>query len=161
MFFDVDPKVNIHQYDGQIDTSELRNELTRVRQIPYEQKMEILTSFLEVLQDDSCKSIYKNRRSFNPLMNIIRDSREGVHPQGPNYDPTNNLYAEDLVVMLAQKILHPCVDKTDFIDVLFLQFNEMTTGLCPQGRATRMYQINLAFPNLEPGFEWPVSSEEE
>ena len=75
-------------------------------------------------------------------LKAIMDSHEanGRNPGGnPNFDPANNLFACDLLYLLCEKILYDGCE--EHIKLLLTQLDEMATGLCPQGRTTRLFQI--------------------
>jgi hypothetical protein len=61
----------------------------------------------------------------------------------PNFDPVNGLYADDILADICAKTLK--LDESTRLDVYRLileQMNDMyTTGQCPQGRTTRLYQV--------------------
>lgn len=59
-----------------------------------------------------------------------------------NYDPTNNLNADDLLCLTVAK----CSEQ-DFRQEMDIQLADMVTGDCPQGRTHRLYQLLLAFKN--------------
>jgi len=62
----------------------------------------------------------------------------------PNFDSVNKLYACDLLYLCYEKV-H--IERNhDFLKELIIQLEGMTTGLCPQGRNTRLFQILVAFP---------------
>lgn len=60
-----------------------------------------------------------------------------------NFDPTNRLNADDLLYLCYEKI---CIQSDlDFEDLLKIQLVEMNSGLCPQGRTTRLFQILIPY----------------
>ena len=73
---------------------------------------------------------------------IVNDFQNLGHSNGPNYDPTNGLYADDLLY-LCSKMTH----NEALISLLNEQLIHMSTGMCPQGRTHRL--IQLAIPFLE------------
>lgn len=58
-----------------------------------------------------------------------------------NFDSSNNIWADDLLVLCL-----PHLDNPDFREAMTEQLNDMRTGFCPQGRTHRLYQLVKAFP---------------
>lgn len=78
---------------------------------------------------------------------IITDFVNLGHSIGPNYDNTNDLYADDLLYILyilVQTITEIDV-KTDLIDLINIQLDEMNSGMCASGRTHRLFQIICAY----------------
>ncbi len=66
-----------------------------------------------------------------------------------NFDPTNNISADDLLVGCAIiwnniSASHQDLQK-DFASEFFSQCTDMLSGFCPQGRTTRLWQIIIAY----------------
>lgn len=75
-----------------------------------------------------------------------------------NFDSSNNLCADDLLYVLAIEWnnIKECNDKetiVSFVDELCIQFADMQTGICSEGRTTRLWQIALTY------IEWCVDKE--
>jgi methyltransferase-like protein len=66
------------------------------------------------------------------------------------YDPSNKIYVFDLLYIV-EDLCRKYEDCSDIIKVLVEQLEDMSTGLCPQGRTTRLYQIVFSF--MEDVFE--------
>lgn len=60
----------------------------------------------------------------------------------PNQDHINQLSVDDLLTELAERIIMSPSD-IDY-DHLSVQLEEMTTGMCPQGRTIRLYSVLFA-----------------
>ena len=60
-----------------------------------------------------------------------------------NYDPTNELYAEDLLYLCYELCIK--VKEPDFDAVFIDKLNEMNTGMCPQGRTHRLLEVVMTF----------------
>lgn len=56
-----------------------------------------------------------------------------------NYDPTNNVHADDLLYLIIDKLKDPSIDV--LMDVIIQLSDIITSGPCPQGRCTRLAQI--------------------
>ena len=62
-----------------------------------------------------------------------------------NYDPTNELFACDLLYIIYEKMfIH---GETTYFSLLAHQLVEMRSGPCPQGRTTRLFQVLYALKN--------------
>lgn len=60
-----------------------------------------------------------------------------------NYDNANNLYADQLLYACYLLLVNKNFDK-DLLVQLAIQLDEMSSGMCPQGRTTRLYQVLYA-----------------
>lgn len=63
---------------------------------------------------------------------------------GSNFDNTNNINGDDLLLICSS-----LVDNEDFILLLNSQLEEMTGGMCPQGRVDRLLQTLLPFLEID------------
>lgn len=62
--------------------------------------------------------------------------------QQSNYDSTNDLYADDILVYLAEKYSKLKEEhKKDILPDITLQIADMRSGSCPQGRVVRLWQL--------------------
>ena len=59
-------------------------------------------------------------------------------PGNQNYSPTDDLHACDLLYLLYEKIIEE--KNEEYLKLILSQLDEMTTGLCAQGRANRLFQ---------------------
>ena len=122
-------QLNTHFYDGRLDNS-LEAELEKVKMLPKEEKLRGLALLREHLPATSFEN-------FDIIMNEFLRG-------GPlNYDSSNNLHAEDLLYLCSQSLEKYSWDHT-LIDLLNTQFIDMNTGICPQGRTHRLFQVALA-----------------
>lgn len=74
---------------------------------------------------------------------IVRDYMQWDHTKGnnPNYDSTDDLFADDLLVMMVD-IFVPENDETpNRKRLMIMMLEEMAGGLCSQGRCKRLYQL--------------------
>lgn len=111
-----------HTYDGQLNQLP---ELSEIQLLSIIQKKERGQELLELI--DQNKALY--------LRDIISNMGSSV-----NFDPTNNLWADDLISLCWVYRHNPY-----FITELEIQLTDMSTGFCPQGRTHRLYQIILPF----------------
>jgi hypothetical protein len=136
-------KTNTHYYDGQLDTeSLLMEELKNVKKFANNSKKTAVSNFIQ----DICgiNTPEKNYISINNL-NVVFSSWD----QTSNFDHTNNVSKDDIMYVLAiewnaLKFSEPALTK-DFASEFFLQFMDMQTGGCPQGRVIRLFQIASAY----------------
>ena len=55
-----------------------------------------------------------------------------------NYDPTNKLSGDDLLYLVALRLSR---NYEDFLPMLIVQLEDLSTGSCPQGVSHRLFQI--------------------
>jgi hypothetical protein len=80
---------------------------------------------------------------------IVRDFEQDN--AGPNYDPTNHLFAVDLLFLCSEICLFSAKDVSEEASILTnIQLDEMSSGMCPQGRNTRLFQIVCSFSEYLP-----------
>ena len=84
-------------------------------------------------------------------LGVESDSLQGLiliveNTQGSsNFDPVNNIYADDLLVEICKKISNSS-ETHDILVNIAEQLGDMyNLGQCPQGRTTRLYQLYLSF----------------
>ncbi len=120
----MDSSLDVHVFDGQLPTIclEVDIETKKIR------ASEIYDCFNPTASEAQPQAL-------NFLKSIIADIGT---PK--NYDPTNNLSADDLLSILWKYRENP-----DFLKELEIQLLDMQTGFCPQGRTHRLYQLVRAF----------------
>ena len=116
--------LNTHHYDGKLIITDFIADIERVKKID---KVTKLTKFNKLA--DLALTIFQKRN----LSVIIRDYKNNSRA---NYDSSNNLDAADLLYLCCEKM-----DDDDFRDIFILQLDDMTSGMCPQGRTTRLFQV--------------------
>lgn len=127
-------KLNTHYYDGKLENTieSYKDEMNLL--IDCEEKILFSINYLsEVCIQKGCTqksklSLYK-----------IKNDRKG------NIDNVNNLNAEILMYMIYKRIIDS--DNDEYFELLNSQLDEMTSGLCPQGRCIRLLQILKAIDN--------------
>lgn len=63
-----------------------------------------------------------------------------------NHDKTNNIRADDMLILIDIYVkITP-----DFVTDFRIQLNDMYTGMCSQGRAVRLYQLYKAYKSHQP-----------
>ena len=64
-----------------------------------------------------------------------------------NFDPSNNIYSDDILVEICKKMVSVSAEKHhDILVNIAEQLSDMyNLGQCPQGRSTRLYQLYLSF----------------
>lgn len=130
--------LNTHYYDGKIKHI-LQNDILPIKN---EKKINKLGELKEMVK----KVVEKSKGKLNYLFNntifaidlIIRDI---INPN--NYDPTNKVYAHDLLYLVTE-----IIQKDQEIDVLPFLMEQLVDilhqGSCAQGRCTRIYQIYIS-----------------
>lgn len=124
--------MDIHKFDGKlIDYSKfIQNKIYKVQCYDlYKRKQIMLNLYKNVEQ-------YLDNVQKRILMTIINDDGKTT-----NYDWTNNLRADDLLILISEDINI----SNDFIDILKMKLTEMETGFCPQGRCIRLFQLYMSF----------------
>lgn len=128
-----------HTYDNCLHEckKELQDHISRSRQID---KSEKLQSFLTLLKELNSAPIQAQQN----LNTIIQDFDRLGTGIGPNYDPTNDLDASDLLYLCCE-LCNNELCKEGARDLFVIQLFEMSSGMCPQGRTTRLFQIVSSF----------------
>lgn len=133
--------INTHTYDGKLEKTKiyLIKDIIRASQVPKGVKLEAFDQLREHL-----KRVPISPEALKCFDVIVATFTQSGHAQNnPNYDPSNDLFADDLLYLCFEKIV---VEKNeDLCGSLIQQLRDMTTGLCAQGRTTRLFQILLAY----------------
>lgn len=132
--------LNTHAYDGKLGQwiSKIQGKLDEagsISEIEKKRVFEVLHLRLKEYPefDTAAERCFKAVNGCTPL-----------HGSG-NYDNKNNLYADDLLYICAMLVLSDDNEvvtdaREGMLGVLCMQFHDMATGLCPQGRTTRLLQ---------------------
>lgn len=131
-----------HTYDGQLASRrrEIEKLLTEASSKTREEKLSILTKLSNHLRASPCFSPNSNAN----LGTIIRDFEQ--NNAAPNYDPSNNLFAIDLLLLCADLCFSTSKEVSDEATTLInIQLDEMSSGMCPPGRTTRLMQVVSSF----------------
>ena len=127
--------LNTHTYDGKLlqyaEESGIRELCNKAKEIPEETKTKCIGELKTLLQDSHS----------NQYINLILTARS------TNIDSTNIFDAFDLLYLCSERYKE-CEDdeeRKSFLDILRLQFIDMKTGSCPQGRTTRLFQVLHSF----------------
>lgn len=121
---------DVHNYDGKL-VSELLPNLEIIKTLSLEEKKQKALQLLTTI----CFTRTFDAKALEYLTSMI-DSM-GTNQ---NFDPTNNLTADDLLCLCSIY-----QENQEFLTDFELQLIDMATGFCPQGRTHRLYQILLAF----------------
>ena len=122
--------INTHFFDGKLATLDIKKDIDRSHLISEQEKL----SLFDGLSQYMTSKYGSNFQGKVCLDSIIRGTSK---PE--NYDPSNKLFAEDLLYLIAEKIIYE--KNEEYGELLFTQLQDMLTGLCPQGRTTRLFQI--------------------
>jgi hypothetical protein len=111
--------------------------IQRLNEIPLKKRQKRLREFkLELVKRPFAPEFSNALTNYNVIVET------GV--KNANYDSTNDIDAFDLLWLCYEQ----CQKDPDFIVPLMLQLSDMSSGMCPQGRATRLFQLVLAIPNI-------------
>ena len=130
-------KLNTHHYDGKLylKRDEIDNMIAKIDQTKKKDAFEKLTKNIKKTTNNN-----NVHRCLNALVNNCNRKTSS-----PNYDSINMMYADDLLYLCCQAIEGNIGgEDNDVFDLLIHQLNEMASGMCPQGRTTRLYQIIAA-----------------
>lgn len=130
-----------HSYDGKLEKTKLQliKDISRASVVPLNVKLEAFAQLREHLKRILLSP--QASRCFEVIVHTF--SQAGHVKNSPNYDPTNDLFADDLLYLCFEQIV---VERNeDLARALILQLEDMSTGLCAQGRTTRLFQILLAY----------------
>lgn len=123
--------LNTHFFDGKVAemVCHIRSDIDKVRTLPSTSKTDAFNILLTKMRVDMHIPLTQNAlRCFNAIASMVG-----------NYDSPNNLYADDLLYLLYEKIV---IDNShEHASLLASQLDEMISGLCPQGRTTRLLQV--------------------
>jgi hypothetical protein len=126
--------MNVHRFDGVLHQrkQELASILSCAHSVTAEQKLELFAKL---------RLRFFGLATLNIIISDFISGRSCC-----NYDPTNELFADDLLYICAWIYFHGTgFDHQDYELLLRLQFTEMMTGMCVQGRTTRLFQIVSAY----------------
>jgi hypothetical protein len=131
-------QLNTHHYDGNL--RELIDivgpHINRASLIPRDRK---LLSFV-ILRRTLLADRSFDRAAGMALNTIITTyERHGRIRGGGNYDPSNDLYADDLLYLLYEIVMKKGVADTGVI--INQQLSDMLSGMCAQGRTHRLFQL--------------------
>lgn len=120
-----------HFFDGKMSDiiHHIRCEINRVRNIPNPVRIDAFNALLTKMR--GLQDI--------PLTPGAVHCFCAISSMNGNYDPVNNLDAGDLLYLLYEKIV--LENSHEHASLLAAQLDDMTSGLCPQGRTTRLLQI--------------------
>ena len=131
--------MDVHAYDAELLESKalILRQLEMAHQCTRDDKM---AAFADLRAKISHASI--------PYYNAIIN--DYIHHPLQNYDPTNDLYADDLLYLCYQLKYNNTIDVVLFTDVLNEQLVDMQSGMCAQGRTHRLFQVVITFIDYLP-----------
>lgn len=132
--------LNTHHYDGALRERmmEIRDQLDNCKRISTSDKINACNQMMMSLNSILTAPA---RMCFCVIVNEMMRMKT-LPPGTPsgNYDPTNDLDAGDLLYCCSHKIKN-----LDFCKILVGQLEDMTSGLCAQGRTHRLFQCLVSF----------------
>lgn len=129
--------LNTHFFDGKLEEAiqeHLFKDIERVKHYTKEKK----NGFAYLQQ----------KKGYTPAglrcLNAIIHTYEQCGRGGENYDNINYLYACDLLYLVYEKIIkEESINENEYFNMLVVQLDEMTSGMCAQGRTIRLLQVLL------------------
>lgn len=121
--------LDAHYYDGKLHNLYKNIKFPNLCLEQKKRNIEILASMLynrPTLND-------QGRSCLNKVVSDFNDRA--------NYDPSNNVTVEDLLNYIFLYQADSDEQLNDILEMLCIQFNEMISGLCPQGRTHRIAQV--------------------
>lgn len=129
--------IDTHKYDGKIPNNDVYKYI-KSRKGDIERVQKSLKHILTIKGIEKIPEI--NKVSISNFETII-SSWGG----SSNFDGTNDIFACDILNLICEEYIIIAQDHkdilVDFLRELFLQFIDMKTGLCPQGRTIRLWQV--------------------
>jgi hypothetical protein len=113
---------DVHKFDNKLAMTDINDYIKKASELTKEQKKELFTKLLEKLTDGMAK------RNLNILIN------------SNNYDPVNKLDADNLLVIIVNRLEKDNWDKS-LLDLVNEQLKDMSLGFCQQGKTIRLLQI--------------------
>jgi hypothetical protein len=126
-------KLNVHHYDGQ--WGDVDQYISKVRTIPQAIKIEKIASL-------------KKRLVGHHKITSVAINNFTTISFADTYDPSNKIYVYDLLYIL-EELCKGYEDPTDLLNMIGEQLDDMSSGLCAQGRTTRLYQLMISFVREE------------
>jgi hypothetical protein len=125
--------LNTHFYDGQLGDRlrEIEVHLQRACLIPKDRK---LSAF-----DELDGMITKRGSARHNLHSVIQSYR---HSTNANYDQSNRYDASDMLWLCYELIR---TNRDDVLPILEMQLEDMSSGMCSQGRTHRLLQVVCPF----------------
>lgn len=132
-------KFDTHYYDFNLINrkNDLNYYLSKAEKVEKQQK---ISSFL-LLRNELFKSSYfgvNAQRNFDIILNDYYHTKL-------TYDNTNQLWVCDLLYICSKLVEKYKKEDIDFLDLCAIQFDEMSSGMCVQGRTHRLFQIVSAY----------------
>jgi hypothetical protein len=122
--------LDVHHYDGKLIDLLLpfRESFLEASKVSKEEKITVFRQFQSKITDTSAS------HNLNTIIASIG--------QASNCDPSNNIKADDILWLLIKKL-----DSNQPVPSIIIEAigADMSTGMCPQGRTHRLFQLLLAF----------------
>lgn len=151
------PTTNTHHYDGALPmNSDLGLLIQRIRQkIDTSDYRALVITFVEDIKLVNIPE--KNDVSMQFLNQTLQS-----WSQDANYDRTNTISADEILVVCAEIWNNMSVVKPDLLEAFarefFSQFMDMQTGPCPQGRTIRLWQVAITYVQWHKDFYVPSTN---
>ncbi len=131
--------LNTHHYDGKLNVHPLLKIVQEQQEnVTIELTTEKQSLFASLVEDVKLNPAINNRYRPTAIQAINKINQNIRQP--PNYDRTNNTYADDILYLVCKKIAE--TKDTNILVYLAEQLSDIiTSGSCAQGRNTRVFQV--------------------
>ncbi len=131
--------LDTHHYDGKLHTNTLIKTVHNLTNQNLIDQKNIY--FTRLIQDLKINPLVP-KQYLPTAIEAVNQITHGIQ-QSSNYDNTNGMYADDVLYIVCRKIDE--TNNTDALVYLSEQLSDiMTSGQCPQGRSTRIFQVLVA-----------------
>jgi hypothetical protein len=132
------PSLNIHFFDDKLSIAAewIRPDINSLGVVSVEEKKTALSNLRNLITEFPFQ-IPSSIEVFDIVSNIDDPA---------NRDPISGLYTHDLLYIIYTRIVNEQYE--DCLDILITQLSDMKSGMCSQGRVTRLLQIVVMFDNF-------------
>ncbi len=145
--------VNTHFFDGKLPSfasslndvsvsQEIENDISRAALVSKESKTEYFHQLDEKVRNYALMKNGAIPTNSVKYLRLIISTHEKygriTSPSNGNYDSANKLHACDLLYLLFEKIMSE--EEPEHMRLMLEQLDEMSTGPCPAGKTTRLFQ---------------------
>lgn len=130
--------LNLHFFDDKLTHASewIRPDVERVSQLDPLAKADAITKLKEMISEFPFQI-----PGALEVFDIISNENDPT-----NRDPITSLFTPDLLFILYERIVNEQYE--DCLDILITQLSDMRSGMCSQGRVTRLLQIIVMFDNF-------------
>ena len=126
--------LDVHYYDG--NWGDVDRYIDKITNIPSPLKQDHINSLRSRLTNGKIK--------ISPIAILNFNTIAATN----TFDPSNKIHVYDLLYIL-EELCKEYEDPTDLLNIMVEQLEDLSSGLCTQGRTTRLYQIMVSFVKEE------------